>query len=521
MSDGARVGRVFTGDELTRDSEVQAEVCIVGSGSGGGVLAHELAARGLDVVLLEEGGYHTRREFKMDEAWSYPNLYQEMANRGTDDLAIKIFQGRSVGGGTTINWTTCFRTPPRITQVWREKHGLQALTDEALRPHFEAVEHRLHIHQWPLEQINANNKVLWDGCEKLGLHHKLIRRNVHKCANLGYCGVGCPVDAKQSMLVTYIPDAVEKGLRVYANASARRLELSGSRVSAVHAEIRDPATDKPRGVRLVVRAKVVAVCGGAINSPALLLRSGLDQGGRVGRRTFLHPTVVSVAMFDEEIAAYSGAPQSVYSHQWIQRGPGKIGWFTETAPIHPVLATVSFAGFGADHRDLVQKLPHLNALVSSQNDGMLPDETGATVKLRGGADDRLSISYDLRPEHFEAARASQEAMARIQLAAGARKVITLHESPVVIESEKDLAKLDSARWERLRIRFFSAHQMGGCPMGADPERSVVTPELRFRGVDNLFVVDGSIFPTSLGVNPQQTIFGLAHWGAQFVAAAVA
>ncbi|HEY8210273.1 MAG TPA: GMC family oxidoreductase [Myxococcaceae bacterium] len=518
MSD--RIGRIFTGDELTSDTEVTAQVCIVGSGAGGAVLANELCARGLDVVLLEEGGYYTRRDFNMDEAWAYPHLYQEVANRATDDLAIRILQGRAVGGTTTVNWTTCFRTPPRITRIWRERFGLQALTDEALRPHFEALEKRLHIHEWPLEQVNGNNRVLWDGCGKLGYERQLLRRNVHRCANLGYCGLGCPVDSKQSMLVTLVPDAVEKGLRLYANASARRLELNGNRVTAVHAEVRDPATDKPKGVKLVVRAKVTAVCGGAINSPALLLRSGLDQGGKVGRRTFLHPTVASVGLFDREIAPYSGAPQSVSSHQFIDRGPGKVGWFLEVSPVHPVLAAVSFTSFGERHRALVHQLPHVNAVIAPQSDGLLPSEVGATVKLRGGSDARLSITYDLRPEHFEAARAAQAEMAKIQFAAGAKQVITLHEDPVVMDSEQDLGKLDQAPWERVRLKLFSAHQMGGCPMGADPAASVVTPELRFRDVDNLFVVDGSVLPTSLGVNPQQTIFALSRWGSQFVAAAV-
>src|SRR5688572_18457988 len=192
---------------------------------------------------------------------------------------------------------------------------MEALTDEALRPHFEAVEKRLHIHEWPLEQINANNKVLWDGLGALGYERALIKRSVHQCANLGVCGLGCPLDAKQSMLVTYIPDAVEKGLRVYANTSARRVEVEGTRATTVHAEVLDPATDRPSGVKLTVKAKVIAVCGGAINSPALLLRSGLDGGGRVGRRTFLHPTMVSIGLFEQPIEGYSGAPQSVSSHQ--------------------------------------------------------------------------------------------------------------------------------------------------------------------------------------------------------------
>lgn len=516
-----RVGRIFTGDELRSDLVVSSQVCVIGSGSGGAVLAHELCARGLDVVLLEEGGYYTRRDFNMDEGWAYLHLYQEMANRATDDLAIKIYQGRSVGGGTTVNWTSSFRTPERITRVWRERFGMEALTDEALRPHFEAVEKRLHIHEWPLEQINPNNKALWDGLGALGYQRGLIRRNVHQCANLGYCGVGCPLDAKQSMLVTYVPDAVEKGLRVYANTSARRLEVEGTRATTVHAEVLDPATDRPSGVKVTVQAKVIAVCGGALNSPALLLRSGLDGGGRVGRRTFLHPTVVSIGLFEQPIEGFSGAPQSVYSHHFVDRGPGKVGFFVETAPVHPLLAAISFPTFGERHRELLRKLPYVNAMISPVVDGLLEQEVGGTVGLRDPGDGRLKIAYPLEAEHFEAFRLSQKEMARIQFAAGAKQVMTAHEDPVTLTSPGEIdGALDAAPWEKLRVKVFTAHQMGGCPMGADPARSVVSPELRYRGLDNLFVVDGSVLPTSLGVNPQETIFGLARWGAAFVAQAV-
>jgi choline dehydrogenase-like flavoprotein len=184
---------------------------------------------------------------------------------------------------------------------------------------------------------------------------------------------------------------------------------------------------------------------------------------------------------------------------------------------------VAFAEYSIQKRIVIPKREmsqnFINAVIAPHCDGLLPEEGGATVKLRGGSDARLSIRYDLRPEHFEAARAAQAEMAKIQFAAGAKQVLTLHEDPVVMESEQDLGKLDGAPWERVRLKLFSAHQMGGCPMGADPAASVVTPELRFRDVDNLFVVDGSIFPTSLGVNPQQTIFALSRWGSQFVAAA--
>ncbi len=513
-------GRIFTGDELQQDLEVACDVCVVGSGSGGAWLAHELVARGLSVVMLEEGGYHTRRDFDLTEATAFPKLYQELGNRTTEDLSINILQGRNVGGGTTVNWCSSFRTPKRILDHWREVHGVEGLSEETLTPHWEEIEKRLHIAQWPEERINRNNQVLWDGLGKLGYSRGLIKRNVNNCANIGYCGVGCPIDAKQSMGVTLIPDAVEKGLTVYANASARRLETQGRRITAVHAEIQDPGSDTPSGRKLTVRAKVTAISCGAINSPALLLRSDLTGNGRVGRRTFLHPVVAMMGLFDEEIEAFTGAPQSVYSHHFLERGADKIGYFLEVPPLLPMSAAIFSTGMGAENQAFLAQLPRLNACIGLTVDGLMPEEEGGTVALRDKGYSRLKINYPLGPAHWEAFRSASKEMAKIQFAAGAKKVISLHFEPVQLDSVDELGKLDQAPWEKLRLRLLTAHQMGGCAMGKDPQRSVVDSTLRYHGLDNLFVVDGSVFPTGLGVNPQESIFGVARWSAQHVAAAV-
>src|SRR5215510_16263102 len=273
-------GRIYVSEEI-QGGNVDCDVCVIGSGAGGSVLTHQLVARGLRVLMLEEGGYHTRREFDLTEAAAFPNLYQELGNRTTEDLSITILQGRSVGGGTTVNWCSSFRTPKRILDHWRDVHGVEGLSEEVLRPHWEAIERRLHIAEWPEERINRNNRVLWEGCAKLGYHRGLIPRNVNNCADLGYCGMGCPIDAKQSMLATLIPDAVEKGLTVYANCSAKRLRVEGRQVAAVEVEVLDRDSRRPSGKSLNVRAKVTAICCGALNSPALLLRSGLTANGRV------------------------------------------------------------------------------------------------------------------------------------------------------------------------------------------------------------------------------------------------
>jgi choline dehydrogenase-like flavoprotein len=514
-------GRIFTGRDFTRDTEVSADVCVVGSGAGGAVLAEQLVAKGLRVVMLEEGGYHTRAEFNMRESWAYPALYQELGNRATDDQSVLILQGRSVGGGTTVNWCTCFRTPASVLEHWAAEFGVQGFSEAALAPHWEALEQRLHIQEWPLEVMNRNNRVLWDGCGKLGYSRGLIRRNVNNCAELGKCGLGCPTDAKQSMLVTLLPDAVEGGLDIYANASARRLLVEGRRVRGVEAQLLEPSRDVPTGVTLRVRAKTVAVCGGAINSPALLLRSGLTGQGNVGKRLFLHPVVIMSAQMEEPVEAWAGAPQTAYSRHFIDRGPSRTGYFLEVPPLYPMIAATVLPGFGASHQELMAKLPYTQVTIALTVDGFLPGDIGGTVRLGKPQERRVHIDYPIRPWQWEAFRDACVTMARLQFAAGAREVVSLHASPVRLRPGDDVERLlAAAPWQTGRVRVATAHQMGGCCMGQDPATSVVDSSLRYHGLDNLFVVDGSVFPTSLGVNPQETIFGIARLRASDVAASV-
>jgi choline dehydrogenase-like flavoprotein len=195
--------KVTDASALERDLALEADVAIIGTGAGGGVTAEILAAAGLDVALIEEGPLRSSSDFRMLEAEAYPQLYQESAARKTLDKAITILQGRAVGGSTTVNWTSSFRTPETTLAYWRERFGLGALTAPALAPWFERMERRLAIAPWTVP-ANENNDLLRRGGAKLGIATAAIRRNVSGCANLGYCGMGCPTNAKQSMLVTTI-----------------------------------------------------------------------------------------------------------------------------------------------------------------------------------------------------------------------------------------------------------------------------------------------------------------------------
>ena len=222
----------------------------------------------------------------------------------------------------------------------------------------------------------------------------------------------------------------------------------------------------------------------------------------------------------EPVTPWSGAPQAAYSRHFIDRGPGKVGFLLEVPPIMPLIAATVFPGIGEQHQAFMEQLPYTQTTIAICRDGMLPEDVGGTVSLRDPQERRVSIEYPLRPFHFEAFRAACKEMARIQFAGGAREVRSLHFGPVSIPTPADIDRLlDAAPWESGRIRVATAHQLGGCAMGSDPRTSVVDSTLRYHGLENLFVVDGSVFPTSLGVNPQESIFGIAGWASQFVAAA--
>ncbi len=509
-------GVTFSGSDLRDNHAAEYDYVVVGSGAGGSITAAVLAEHGARVAIVEEGGRFSRRDFNMQEAWAYPNLYQEHGNRATDDLSIMILQGRSVGGGTTVNWTSSFRTPDATLALWARRHGLGGLDAAALGPHFAAVEQRLSIGPGVEDDVNRNNRKLWDGASKLGWKPELIRRNVKGCARLGYCGMGCPLDAKQSALITYVPDAMAAGTDLYTDCRARLVETDNRRARAVVADALDRAHDRPTGRRVVLHAKRgVVLAGGAINTPALLLRSHIgNSNGQVGRRTFLHPTVPLIAFYAEPVEAFYGPPQSVACHHFADRGE-RIGYFFETAPIHPMLAALALSGFGSAHRRAMERLPYAQATIALLVDGHHADE-GGRVGVSG--DGRIKISYPLGDAHREAAIDAIANMARLQLAAGATEVMTLHDQPLTIRSEGDIAQIARAPFGPNLHSMFSAHQMGGCAMGSDPRTSVVNERGRHHEYENLWITDGSIFPTSLGVNPQLSIYAHARLFATDIAA---
>lgn len=508
----------------TAPAHIACDVAIVGSGAGAGITADILTRAGLSVVMVEEGPLRSSRDFNQLESEAYPQLYQESAARKTADKAINILQGRCVGGSTTVNWTSSFRTPEPTLAHWAQHYGLVDYTRDTLAPFWDQAEKRLHIGPW-LVPPNENNDLLRRGAAKLGIPAAAIARNVKGCWNLGSCGMGCPTNAKQSMLVTTVPAALDAGATLLVETQALRFEFTGAgdtqqantlvcrRVALNSAPLAEGRAETR------ITAKHFVVGAGAINSPALLLRSAApDPHGLLGRRTFLHPVVMSAGVFSQEVAGWYGAPQTIYTDHFLDTQPidGPIGFKLEAPPIHPVIFASTAGGMGADQAALLRAMPHTHVLLALLRDGFHPQSVGGRVTVR--SDGSPVLDYPLNAFVMDGARRALLAMAEIQFAAGAAQVNPIHEQAQPFTTwAAAKAAIEAFDMKPLLTKVVSAHVMGGCAMAADAQRGVVQPNGVHWQVGNLSVHDGSLFPTSIGANPQLSIYGIANRLAQGLA----
>ncbi len=501
--------KVTNASTLDQDLTVECDVVIVGTGAGGGTTAEILAQAGLSVVMVEEGILKTSDQFNLDEREAYRDLYQEGVARASKDGAIGILQGRSVGGTTTVNWTSSFRTPDATLRHWAERFGVKGASPAEMAPWFAKMETRLNVHKWAMPP-NVNNNILKSGCEKLGYSWEIIPRNVNGCWNLGYCGMGCPTNAKQSMLVTTLPAALTAGAQLFWRLRAERVALQGDRVTGVDCVALDAHGQSPTGRRVSIRARHTVMAGGGINTPGLLLRSKVpDPHQRVGKRTFLHVVPGVFAQFGEDVNPFWGAPQSVYSDhfQWEHVADGPIGFKLEVMPMHPGLSAALMGTHGSQHLADMQALPRTNAMLALLRDGFHDDSPGGSVELRD--DGAPVLDYPVNDYILEGARRAHRAIIDIQFAAGAQRVRPLTSDPRWFASAAEArAALDAHPYAPHHVKLASAHVMGGCCMGEDPRVAVCDSRGRYHHLRDLSVLDGSLFPTSIGANPQLSIYGL-------------
>ncbi len=502
--------------------DIDADVVIIGSGAGGGVAAAEFAAVGKSVIVLEKGGYNNEANFTLQEAQAMPELYLKRGMLSSKDLAISVLAGSTLGGGTTVNWTTSLRTPADVLEEWEQRSGLMGrFTGSQLQESFAAVERRVHVNTDNSEH-NRQNQLLADGCTNLGYHAGVLPRNAVDCEQrCGTCGFGCRYGSKQSTMKTYLQDAYNRGARIIVNCSVEKVLLENGHAAGVKATATDRQTGKT--FALTVHAKTVIVAAGSINSPAVLLRSGIENQ-HIGRHLHLHPTTTIAGVYSDKVYGWQGVMQSAYSSQFRDLD-GNYGYTLEVPPAHPGLLGMSTPWSSArEYREQMAQAAHLATIIV-----LTRDKGEGTVSLdRDGEPviDYKVSSYDRKHLLHGLSQAT-----RAHFAAGATNVTSLHtrrtqldrggDGPVDAEALRAFDRqLKRQGMGPNRVMMFSAHQMGTCRMGADAKTSVTNEYGEVHGVKGLFVADGSLFPAASGVNPMLSILSLVHSNCQYIKAEV-
>jgi choline dehydrogenase-like flavoprotein len=502
---------------IERDTTLECDAVVIGSGAGGGVVAGELALAGKDVIVLEKGGYNSEADFTLQEAQAMPELYLKRGALTTKDLSVIILAGSTLGGGTVVNWTTSFRTPPDVLEEWERVSGLADFTGSALQDSFAAVEQRIQVNSENSEH-NRQNQILFDGAKALGYHAGTLRRNAVGCEQrCGTCGFGCRYGSKQSTLKTYLQDAYEHGARIIVRCSADRVLIQDGKAIGVEATVTNGQNGETYTV--TVRAKAVIVAAGAVHSPAVLLRSGLANR-HIGRHFHLHPTTTIGGIYPDKVYPWQGVMQSAYSDQFAHLTEN-YGYKLEVPPAHPGLLGLSVPWYSAqEYRALLAEGASAATFIVLTRD---KGEGSVTVDSAG----EPVVNYVVSPFDRAHLLHGLRQGARMHMAAGARTIFSLHNKRTMLELTADKTRneqllhefdrqLERHSMEPNRIMMFTAHQMGTCRMGADANQSVVDGHGEVHDVKGLFVCDGSVFPAASGVNPMLSIMALAHRSSQYI-----
>lgn len=501
--------------ELNGERELTCDVVVVGSGAGGGTAAGVLAAAGLDVVVLEAGGFYSEADFDGGEANGYSRLYLNGGGTATADAGIGLLAGACLGGGTTVNYSTAFRTPDNVRAEWASL-GVEAFAGEEYTRSLDAVSERLGVNR-EHTFVSKRDHVMQEGATSLGWATDIVPRNTRGCGEDGKtcsnCGFGCPRAAKQGTMRTWLADAHKAGARILVNTPVDSVIVEGGVARGVRAH---PAG----GGELVVRSRVVIAACGAIHTPALLKRSGLENPN-IGKHLRIHPAMAVFGVMEEELRPWEGTMQAVHVDEHRDLDGNGYGVKYQTAPLHPGFMC-SFAPWrsAAQHLEMMETLP-FTAVAGV----LIRDKGSGEVKI--AKDGQPVVHYQLDPRDIQHMRRGVEGGAEMLESAGARRVFTSHAQEVAYRPgvDGDRARMmrdaDAAGWGPGQAVANAFHLQGSARMGGSPDMSACGPTGETWDVRGLYVCDGSAFPTASGVNPMLSIESIAHMNATGIAAALA
>ena len=502
MTDPEMRGEVRVFAQYDRDFAEETDVVVVGSGPCGAVVAHEVARRGRRVVLVEEGPPFTPAEFELEGSRSMARTMREGGLRSIRGTILPTMQAIALGGGSLVNSAICVRPPDTVFDRWATGFELERTNRAELDRHYDAVADFLGIAPTPEEVLGRRNTLFRDGCDALGYTSEPIPRNVRGCRGSGECFTGCRNRAKQSMDITYVPDAIRHGARVLTSLQVQELLHEGTRLTGVAGQVAEPLTGK-LSHRFRVRARIVVLAAGCMATPVLLQRSGdlANRSGQVGENLQFHPGVAIAGFFPDRVDPQFGATQGYQSLNFLDEG-----FKLETLWAPPALLAVRMPGFGHPLQQIFSEFPHLavwDAIASTHK------SLGRVRARRRGLDPNLT--WNMHPDDVRILARSLWTLAEIFFAAGATKIIPgVNGLPEIFHSRAEAEALRTHPIKPSDLVCGGNHAFCTTRMHGDPARGVVDELGRCHDLDNLYIADTGIFPQCPSVNPMFTGMALAH-----------
>jgi choline dehydrogenase-like flavoprotein len=490
---------------LLRD---EADYVVVGTGPSGATAAHVLSSAGCDVIMIEEGRWADTDDFTGRAFDTQKKFYRDMGTlAAVGKSVLPIVQGRCVGGGSVINAAIIWRLPEDVFDKWHELHRVgNAVSWPEMERAFDTIEADLNVKPVSPDSLGRNNALLKEGADRLGLESRIIPRNERGCQGRAECLTGCPIGAKQSTDLTYVPWTLERGARLYCSCRANHIDVVRGRARTVHAQFRDPLTGERRG-RLAAHARRgIVVCASPVQTPLLLWRSGIGMSsGRLGRHFMGHPGAGLVCLYPDEVRIWEGATQGWDSEHFRKSDHVKF----EAISMPPDLLAVRLPGSGAELKRAMADFGRLGSVACA----VIAEAEGRVMPLGEGA----VVFYGMTKNDVSRLRKGLRILAEIMFAAGAEAVFPgVHGLPPRL-SKDELDKLDEAPLDPRCYTGVMTHLFSTARMGPDPKDSVVGLDFQVHDTRGVYVLDSSIFPTNIGVNPQHTIMAIAMAGARRMA----
>lgn len=510
--DPALQSQVLEFDKVKQSMREDVDAVVIGTGCGGAVMAKELARAGKSVLMIERGGFYLVERGDFDQRED-DMIARIDGGRGIDTSSsgqVALTYGNNVGGASVHYWADTWRTPKDRLELWERDYGLVGHTEEELRPYFERIERDLNVHPAEDARLNTMNRLFEAGAQKAGIATERVLQARKGCVGSGYCAQGCSYDAKQSQLVTHIPEALAAGARIFADCQVDRVWISNGQAVGGLGTFLDRRTNRPTSNKLEVKAKVVIVSAGGFSSAPLLMRSGVrDESGQLGRNLMLNACPQLFGLFDQDVVMWRNIPAGVGSmqyrlHSYEADTYKEGGYLLYPNQLQPATLAALLPGFGASHRKLMDNAHRLGSAIA-----WIDDQNGGSVSL----DEDLNPvwAYALQGVDLLTVRDALKKQATVLFHAGAKEVIVPDPRGTRLFGLDQLGKLDDVPVGDMM--FAAPHPSSMCRMGKDPTTSVVDCNNQVHGVKGLYVCDPSVFPTAPSVDPSETIMAFSYLAA--------